>query len=107
MQGIYEFLLLLSTSATLWLYLLCALAAWRMKVVRGFALVGAAYALWTLWGAGLEATGWSMVLAGAGVPLYLWTRRGQAASACPARGRKFKRSRSRATFPPASPPPRA
>lgn len=75
MQGIYEFLLLLSTSVTLWLYLLCALAAWRMRVVRGFALVGAAYALWTLWGAGLEATGWSLVLAGAGVPLYLSTRR--------------------------------
>ncbi|MBA4163241.1 MAG: amino acid permease [Erythrobacter sp.] len=81
MQGIYEFLLLLSTSATLWLYLLCALAAWRKKVVRGFALVGAAYALWTLWGAGLEATGWSLILAAAGVPLYLWTRRRQAASA--------------------------
>ena len=77
MQGIYEFLLLLSTSSTLWLYLLCALAAVRMKVVRGFALVGAVYALWTLWGAGLEATGWSLVLAVAGVPLYLWTRRTQ------------------------------
>lgn len=78
MQGIYEFLLLLSTSSTLWLYLLCALAAWRMKVVRGFALVGAVYALWTLWGAGLEATGWSVVLALAGVPLYLMTRRAKA-----------------------------
>lgn len=77
MQGIYEFLLLLSTSSTLWLYLLCALAAVRMKVVRGLALAGAAYALWTLWGAGLEATGWSVVLAVAGVPLYLWTRRVQ------------------------------
>lgn len=77
MQGIYEFLLLLSTSSTLWLYLLCALAAVRMKVVRGLALVGAVYALWTLWGAGLEATGWSLVLAVAGVPLYLWTRRVQ------------------------------
>lgn len=81
MQGIYEFLLLLSTSATLWLYLLCALAAWRMNVVRGFALIGAAYALWTLWGAGTEATGWSLVLAVAGVPLYLWTRRSRARSA--------------------------
>jgi basic amino acid/polyamine antiporter, APA family len=76
MQGIYEFVLLLSTSAALWLYLACALAAWKMKVARGFALVGAVYALWTLWGAGIEASGWSLVLMAAGIPLYLWARRG-------------------------------
>jgi APA family basic amino acid/polyamine antiporter len=76
MQGIYEFVLLLSTSAALWLYLACALAAWRMRVARGAALVGAGYALWTLWGAGVEASGWSLVLMAAGVPLTLWARRG-------------------------------
>lgn len=76
MKGIYEFVLLLSTSAALWLYLACALAAWRMNVARGFALVGAGYALWTLWGAGVEASGWSLVLMAAGLPLYLWARRG-------------------------------
>ncbi|MCZ8369279.1 MAG: amino acid permease [Porphyrobacter sp.] len=76
MQGIYEFVLLLSTSAALWLYLACALAAWKMKVVRAFALAGSGYALWTLWGAGLEASGWSLVLMAAGVPFYLWARRG-------------------------------
>ena len=76
MQGIYEFVLLLSTSAALWLYLACALAAWQMKVARSFALVGAGYALWTLWGAGIEASGWSLVLMAAGIPLYLWARRG-------------------------------
>jgi basic amino acid/polyamine antiporter, APA family len=76
MQGIYEFVLLLSTSAALWLYLACALAAWKMKVARGAAFVGAGYALWTLWGAGIEASGWSLVLMAAGIPLYLWARRG-------------------------------
>ncbi len=76
MQGIYEFVLLLSTSAALWLYLACALAAWQMKVARGAALVGAGYALWTLWGAGIEASGWSLVLMAAGVPLYWWAKRG-------------------------------
>jgi APA family basic amino acid/polyamine antiporter len=76
MQGIYEFVLLLSTSAALWLYLACALAAWRMRVSRGFALVGAGYALWTLWGAGIEASAWSLALMAAGVPLYLWAQRG-------------------------------
>jgi APA family basic amino acid/polyamine antiporter len=75
MQGIYEFVLLLSTSAALWLYLACALAAWRLKVVRPFAAVGAVYAIWTLWGAGIEASGWSLVLMLAGLPLYWWAKR--------------------------------
>ncbi|MFZ1742351.1 MAG: amino acid permease [Pontixanthobacter sp.] len=75
MQGIYEFVLLLSTSAALWLYLACALAAWRMNVARGFALLGAVYAVWTLWGAGIEASGWSLVLMAAGLPLYWWGKR--------------------------------
>jgi APA family basic amino acid/polyamine antiporter len=76
MQGIYEFVLLLSTSAALWLYLACALAAWRMKVVRVFALIGAVYAVWTLWGAGLEASAWSLALMASGLPLYWWAKRG-------------------------------
>ena len=76
MQGIYEFMLLLSTSAALWLYLACALAAWRMNVARVFAAVGAVYALWTLWGAGVEASGWSLLLMVAGLPLYWLARRG-------------------------------
>lgn len=78
MQGIYEFVLLLSTSAALWLYLACALAAWKMKVARGFALIGGVYALWTLWGAGIAASGWSLVLMAAGAPLYWWARRAAA-----------------------------
>ena len=75
MQGIYEFVLLLSTSAALWLYIAVALAAWRLEVVRPFALIGAIYALWTLWGAGIEASGWSLVLMLAGLPLYWWAKR--------------------------------
>lgn len=75
MQAIYEFVLLLSTCAALWLYLACALAAWRMRVARVFAAVGAVYALWTLWGAGWQASGWSLVLMAAGLPLYWWARR--------------------------------
>ena len=63
-------------SAALWLYLAYVLAAWKMKGVRGFALIGAAYALWTVWGAGIEASGWSLVLRAAGAPLYWWARSG-------------------------------
>ena len=75
MQGIFEFLLLLSTSAALWLFLAVSIAAWRLKVVRPFALIGAGYALWTLWGAGIEASGWSLVLMLAGLPFYWWAKR--------------------------------
>lgn len=75
MQGLFEFLLLLSTSASLWLYLACAVAAVRLKVAVPWALIGAAYALWTLWGAGLAASGLSLVLMAAGLPLYWWARR--------------------------------
>lgn len=83
MQGLFEFLLLLSTSASLWLYLACAVAAVRLKVAVPWALLGAAYALWTLWGAGLEASAWSLVLMVAGLPLYEWARRERASAEQP------------------------
>lgn len=78
MQGLYEFILLLSTSAALWLYLTCMLAALRLNIARPFAMVGAAYALWTLWGAGIEASAWSLALMISGLPLYFWARRARA-----------------------------
>jgi APA family basic amino acid/polyamine antiporter len=75
MQGLFEFLLLLATSATLWLYLAFCLAALKLRVARGFAALGSAYSLWTLWGAGVEASGLSLLLMLAGLPLWWWTRR--------------------------------
>jgi APA family basic amino acid/polyamine antiporter len=75
MQGLFEFLLLLATSATLWLYLAFALAAFKLGVARVFAVLGAAYSLWTLWGAGLDASALSLVLMAAGLPLWWWVRR--------------------------------
>jgi APA family basic amino acid/polyamine antiporter len=80
MQGLFEFLLLLSTSASLWLYLACAVAAVRLRVAVPWALLGAAFALWTLWGAGIGASGLSLVLMVAGLPLYWWARRERAGS---------------------------
>jgi len=75
MQGLFEFLLLLSTSAALWLYLACALAAFRLNIARPFAVIGAAYALWTLWGAGVEASALSFVLMFVGLPFWWWAKR--------------------------------
>jgi APA family basic amino acid/polyamine antiporter len=74
--AIFTAMALLSTSATLWLYLGCAAAALRFRVAIPAGVLGVAYALWTLWGAGLSVSGLSLVLMLAGLPLYWWARRG-------------------------------
>ena len=75
MASMFEFMALLSTSAALWLYLVAAAAAVKLRVAIPVALLGVAYALWTLWGAGIGASGLSLVLMAAGLPLYAWARR--------------------------------
>ncbi len=75
MKALFEFLLLLATSATLWLYLACALAAIRLRIVVPVAVLGAGYSLWTLWGAGMIASGLSFILMASGLPLWLGVRR--------------------------------
>jgi APA family basic amino acid/polyamine antiporter len=79
MQGLFEYMLLLSTSASLWLYLACALAAFKLGISRVFAVIGAVYALWTLWGAGIGASGLSLLLMATGIPMLWWSRRTAAA----------------------------
>jgi APA family basic amino acid/polyamine antiporter len=79
MQGLFEYLLLLSTSASLWIYLACALAAFKLKIARVAAVIGGLYALWTLWGAGVEASGLSLLLMATGIPMLWWSRRTAAA----------------------------
>ena len=51
-----------------------AFAAFKLKVARPFAAAGAVYAVLTLWGAGIEASGLSLVLMLAGLPLLWWTK---------------------------------
>ena len=70
----FTFMAILSTSVTLWLYLSCAAAALRLRVAIPVALVGLAYSVWTLWGAGLNVSAMSLILMVAGLPLYWWTR---------------------------------
>lgn len=73
--ALFTTMALLSTSATLWLYVGCALAALRFRLVVPAALIGLAYALWTLWGAGLVPSGASFLLMAGGLPFYLWAKR--------------------------------
>jgi basic amino acid/polyamine antiporter, APA family len=78
--ALFAFLATLATSATLWLYLGCALAALRLGVARPVAALGLVYSLWALWGAGLDVSALSLVLMISGLPLYAYARREQAAA---------------------------
>lgn len=73
--ALFTAMALLSTSATLWLYVGCALAALRFRLVVPAAVIGLGYALWTLWGAGLVPSGASFLLMAGGFPFYAWARR--------------------------------
>ncbi|MGV7123505.1 APC family permease [Sphingopyxis sp. 550A] len=77
MGGLFAFMALLSTCATLWLYLACAVAAARYRIALPFVVLGGAYALWAMWGAGREAVLWSIALMLVGLPLY-WLGRASA-----------------------------
>jgi APA family basic amino acid/polyamine antiporter len=75
MVNIFELMALLSTAATLWLYLACAASAVRLRLAVTTGVIGMGYALWTLWGAGLATSGASLILMISGLPLYYWARR--------------------------------
>jgi len=96
MVSVFTFIILVSTSAYLVMYLFCSLAAfklaWRgemgvhgskMMVLLAVAMLAAVYSAWTLWGAGAEAFWWGTGLFALGVPLYFlmkwWQRRTAAA----------------------------
>lgn len=86
--GLFTFLTLLSTLATLVPYLFCAMAALRLMQTDGpvpltppraaLLLAAAAYAFWTIYGAGQETVFWGFLLLLSGLPMYVWLRRGAA-----------------------------
>jgi len=75
MGGLFTFMALLTTSVTLWLYLACAAVALKRRIAIPFAVAGLVFGVWSLWGAGWEAGGLSIVLMLSGLPLYWWARR--------------------------------
>ena len=87
MVSIFTFMILLSTTACLVLYLLCSLALLRLQWTghlqtprartMPLAIVGviaASYSLWALVGAGAEAVLWGGVLLALGAPLFFLVR---------------------------------
>lgn len=92
MTELFTFIVLLSTTASLVMYLACALAAiklqseGKLRASRPLIFIAAAaavYALWTIYGAGAEAVGWGVVLLLAGLPVYLFARRGAVTAPAP------------------------
>lgn len=82
MADLFTFIILLATTASLVPYLFVSIAALRLRGRLGaarllvpIALLGGIYSLWAIWGAGLEAVGWWLVLLAIGLPVYWLTRR--------------------------------
>lgn len=84
LAGLFTFMVLVTTSTAIILYVVGSLAALKLehrgelRVSPGFAavtLVGAAYSCWAFYGAGLEASLWSLAMTAAGLPIYFLMRR--------------------------------
>lgn len=76
--SLYVFITLISTVASLVLYVVCAAAAIKLKSMARWAIIaviGIAYSIAMFVGAGLEATLWGFGLALAGLPLRFISRR--------------------------------
>jgi APA family basic amino acid/polyamine antiporter len=87
MTQLFGFLILLATSASLVAYLVCSLAAIRLKTgprLVPIFILAAIFSLWAIWGAGAEAIKWGAALLLSGVPVYLATRLSARSSQGPA-----------------------
>ncbi len=83
LAGLFQFMVLVTTSVTIIFYIAGALAS--VKLARegkigtsaGFAPIAAAgilYSLWAFYGAGIEASLWSLAMTATGVPVYFLMR---------------------------------
>jgi APA family basic amino acid/polyamine antiporter len=70
-SAIYDFMLRVTTAATLWFYAGACVSALVLRIMRPAAALGLAFALWAIWGSGYEAIGLSLLLMVTAIPLYL------------------------------------
>lgn len=76
--GLLDFMVRLTTAATLWIYIGACVSALALGILRPVAILGLAFAFWALWGSGWEAGGLSVILMLTAVPLYSLTLGGAA-----------------------------
>jgi len=90
LAGLFQFMLLVTTSVTIIFYIAGALAG--LKLVRAgasfapIAVAGLLYSLWAFYGAGIEASLWSLAMTATGAPLYVlmrWARKRAAPAPVP------------------------
>jgi APA family basic amino acid/polyamine antiporter len=87
MVSLFTFMILLSTTACLVMYLLCSLALLRLQwtghlktrcartlPLATVGVLATFYSLWAIIGAGSDAVGWGSVLLALGAPLYFLVR---------------------------------
>lgn len=70
LAGVFSAAMLLSTCATLWLYVAICVAALMRGIAPVTAATGLAFTLVAFWGAGTDASGLSLVLMLTAVPVY-------------------------------------
>jgi basic amino acid/polyamine antiporter, APA family len=83
LAGLFQFMVLVTTSVTIIFYGVSALAALkqmatgRLQASAGFAVIAVlavAYSVWAFYGAGIEASLWSLAMTAAAIPVYLIMR---------------------------------
>jgi APA family basic amino acid/polyamine antiporter len=76
-------MVLVTTSVSIIFYFVCALASLRLMAARrlsasvsfaAIAVLAALYSAWAFYGAGIEASLWSLAMTAAAVPVYLIMR---------------------------------
>lgn len=70
--GVLNFMLNLSSAVALWLYIGVCVAAWRLGVARGSAMLVLAFCIWAMIGTGIAGL-WGVALMLTALPLY-WMR---------------------------------
>lgn len=75
LSGLFTFLVLMTSAAALWLYVAICIAALVRGIARAAALLGLAFSIWAMWGAGIEASGLCLLLTLTVLPLYYFKRR--------------------------------
>jgi basic amino acid/polyamine antiporter, APA family len=84
LADLFTFMVLVTTSVSIIFYVAGTLSGFKLvrdgtignsKGFKAIAVVGLVYSAWTFYGAGLEASIWSLAMTAAGIPIYFFTAR--------------------------------